>query len=330
MGPRILLGGGGGEDLMRSILRGRWQSQAQQQQQRSNGSATDDDTAATSPRSAGEGCGGSGGSPVAGFPLSPLGVAPDRTGIARRAAGSSGGGGSAAAAACVPPSSPSTVARQGECSGPLYDPQYCALRGRGGANRVATAAAATHSASSADQPPDSDEAGFSAAEAASPAYRLFATCIGTRDTDRLRELAWAGCPTRLRAGCWQTFYSYPREDRRRKYRTYVGHCREQEGCGVGGASGSLSSAAADDRSSPSAMLRMIQKDVPRTQQRLPLLRMASIQACLEQVMLVWVSRNPATGYVQGMRVYSIRQLLFSLSLSRSLSLASTTCTAPQE
>ena len=154
----------------------------------------------------------------------------------------------------------------GECAGPIFDAQYGISNGRRNRRmRIGWAEA------------DSDE---------SPAVRIYLQCMEAKDLCTLRRLCWSGCPPRLRGRCWQATYNYSPQDRRANYAQYI--VKYSVAC----ANVSLSPCS-------HSVLKMIRKDVPRTQQKFPLFRLAEMQKSFEQVMFIWAVRNPATGYTQG-------------------------------
>ena len=131
----------------------------------------------------------------------------------------------------------------------------------------------------------------------------------------LREAAWSGLPSEVRAMSWQLLLGYlPTSSERRvatlerKRKEYLDGVRQAFERGSGPASGM---GKAEVQSSPAVQLRgkgrgldeaiwhQISIDVPRTNPHLELYSYEATQRSLERILYVWAIRHPASGYVQG-------------------------------
>lgn len=131
----------------------------------------------------------------------------------------------------------------------------------------------------------------------------------------LREAAWSGLPSEVRAMSWQLLLGYlPTSSERRvatlerKRKEYLDGVRQAFERGSGPATGM---GKAEVQSSPAVQLRgkgrgldeaiwhQISIDVPRTNPHLELYSYEATQRSLERILYVWAIRHPASGYVQG-------------------------------
>lgn len=119
----------------------------------------------------------------------------------------------------------------------------------------------------------------------------------------LRDSAWSGLPSEVRAMSWQVLLGYlPTSSERRvatldrKRREYLDGVRqpfERVGAGVGGVKGGR------PRGLDEAIWHQISIDVPRTNPHLELYSYEATQRSLERILYLWAIRHPASGYVQG-------------------------------
>ncbi|KAH8726438.1 GTPase activating protein-like protein GYP1 [Phaeosphaeriaceae sp. PMI808] len=133
----------------------------------------------------------------------------------------------------------------------------------------------------------------------------------------LRDLAWSGVPSEVRAMTWQVLLGYlPTSSERRvaalerKRKEYLEGVRQAFDRGTSGSSGAVAAGIAGASSFPStirgrgrgldeAIWHQISIDVPRTNPHLPLYQYEATQRSLERILYVWAIRHPASGYVQG-------------------------------
>lgn len=135
----------------------------------------------------------------------------------------------------------------------------------------------------------------------------------------LRDLAWSGIPTELRAISWQILLSYlPTNGERRvstlarKRKEYQDGVLQAFGTEISGqqnAAGIMSPimgsrpssarAPGTTRGIDEAVWHQISIDVPRTNPHLELYSYEATQRSLERILYVWAIRHPASGYVQG-------------------------------
>ncbi|KAH4179296.1 hypothetical protein HBI56_068920 [Parastagonospora nodorum] len=133
----------------------------------------------------------------------------------------------------------------------------------------------------------------------------------------LRDLAWSGVPSEVRAMTWQVLLGYlPTSSERRvaalerKRKEYLEGVRQAFDRGTAGATGAVAAGIAGASSFPStirgrgrgldeAIWHQISIDVPRTNPHLPLYQYEATQRSLERILYVWAIRHPASGYVQG-------------------------------
>jgi hypothetical protein len=122
----------------------------------------------------------------------------------------------------------------------------------------------------------------------------------------LRDSAWSGIPSEVRAMTWQVLLGYlPTSSERRvaaldrKRKEYLEGVRQAfERPNAGGTS--LSSAnRGRGRGLDEAIWHQISIDVPRTNPHLELYSYEATQRSLERILYVWAIRHPASGYVQG-------------------------------
>jgi hypothetical protein len=133
----------------------------------------------------------------------------------------------------------------------------------------------------------------------------------------LRDLAWSGVPSEVRAMTWQVLLGYlPTSSERRvatlerKRKEYLEGVRQAFERGTSGSTGAVAAGIAGASSFPStirgrgrgldeAIWHQISIDVPRTNPQLPLYQYEATQRSLERILYVWAIRHPASGYVQG-------------------------------
>jgi hypothetical protein len=133
----------------------------------------------------------------------------------------------------------------------------------------------------------------------------------------LRDLAWSGVPSEVRAMTWQVLLGYlPTSSERRvaaldrKRKEYLEGVRQAFERGASGSAGAVAAGMAGVSSFPStirgrsrgldeAIWHQISIDVPRTNPQIPLYQYEATQRSLERILYVWAIRHPASGYVQG-------------------------------
>jgi TBC1 domain family member 2 len=133
----------------------------------------------------------------------------------------------------------------------------------------------------------------------------------------LRDSAWSGLPSEVRAMSWQILlgYSPTSSERRvatleRKRKEYLDGVRQAFERGTAGSSGPVEAGVAGAGSAPlakggrgrgldEAIWHQISIDVPRTNPHLELYSYEATQRSLERILYVWAIRHPASGYVQG-------------------------------
>lgn len=133
----------------------------------------------------------------------------------------------------------------------------------------------------------------------------------------LRDLAWSGIPSEVRAMTWQVLLGYlPTSSERRvatlerKRKEYLEGVRQAFERGTASSASTTSSSLAGTSSyaSPNrgrgrgldqAIWHQISIDVPRTNPHLELYSYEATQRSLERILYVWAIRHPASGYVQG-------------------------------
>lgn len=133
----------------------------------------------------------------------------------------------------------------------------------------------------------------------------------------LRDSAWSGVPSEVRAMTWQVLLGYlPTSSERRvatlerKRKEYLEGVRQafEKGtsassaatvAGIAGASSFPSTIRGRGRGLDEAIWHQISIDVPRTNPHLELYSYEATQRSLERILYVWAIRHPASGYVQG-------------------------------
>ena len=133
----------------------------------------------------------------------------------------------------------------------------------------------------------------------------------------LRDSAWSGVPSEVRAMTWQVLLGYlPTSSERRvatlerKRKEYLEGVRQAFEKGTSGSTGAVAAGIAGASSYPStirgrgrgldeAIWHQISIDVPRTNPHLELYSYEATQRSLERILYVWAIRHPASGYVQG-------------------------------
>ncbi|KAF2202221.1 RabGAP/TBC [Delitschia confertaspora ATCC 74209] len=126
----------------------------------------------------------------------------------------------------------------------------------------------------------------------------------------LRDSAWSGIPSEVRAMTWQVLLGYlPTSSERRvatlerKRKEYLEGVRQAFERGTSGSNASAASGASGSRGRgrglDEAIWHQISIDVPRTNPHLELYSYEATQRSLERILYVWAIRHPASGYVQG-------------------------------
>lgn len=124
----------------------------------------------------------------------------------------------------------------------------------------------------------------------------------------LRDSAWSGLPSEVRAMTWQLLLGYlPTSSERRvaalerKRKEYLDGVRQafERGERLADATASPSSPRTRGRGLDETVWHQISIDVPRTNPHLELYRYEATQRSLERILYVWAIRHPASGYVQG-------------------------------
>lgn len=137
----------------------------------------------------------------------------------------------------------------------------------------------------------------------------------TINMSELREAAWSGLPSEVRAMSWQLLLGYlPTSSERRvatlerKRKEYLDGVRQAFDQGTGGdftpvtgiaATQSSGSSRGKARGLDEAVWHQISIDVPRTNPHLQLYSYEATQRSLERILYLWAIRHPASGYVQG-------------------------------
>ena len=127
----------------------------------------------------------------------------------------------------------------------------------------------------------------------------------------LRDSAWSGVPSEVRAMTWQVLLGYlPTNSERRvtalerKRREYLEGVRQAFRGGFGdgplpGVGGTPLANRGRGRGLDETLWHQISIDVPRTNPHLELYSYEATQRSLERILYVWAIRHPASGYVQG-------------------------------
>ncbi|KAF2272199.1 RabGAP/TBC [Westerdykella ornata] len=127
----------------------------------------------------------------------------------------------------------------------------------------------------------------------------------------LRDSAWSGIPSEVRAMAWQVLLGYlPTSSERRvaaldrKRKEYLEGVRQafergNVGSSAVGVAGASSANRGRGRGLDEAIWHQISIDVPRTNPHLELYSYEATQRSLERILYVWAIRHPASGYVQG-------------------------------
>lgn len=131
----------------------------------------------------------------------------------------------------------------------------------------------------------------------------------------LRQAAWSGLPSEVRAMSWQLLLGYlPTSSERRvavlerKRREYLEGVQQAFGRASGASDdapaptvpySSPGQSGVKSRGLDEAIWHQISIDVPRTNPHLPLYSYEATQRSLERILYVWAIRHPASGYVQG-------------------------------
>lgn len=119
----------------------------------------------------------------------------------------------------------------------------------------------------------------------------------------LRDSAWSGVPSEVRAMTWQILLGYlPTSSERRvatlerKRKEYLEGVRQAFERGT---TTNPSSHKGRPRGLDESIWHQISIDVPRTNPHLELYSYEATQRSLERILYVWAIRHPASGYVQG-------------------------------
>lgn len=127
-----------------------------------------------------------------------------------------------------------------------------------------------------------------------------------------KKLAWAGLPSESRSHIWKILLGYAptnlarREDtlerKRQEYREAVNQHYKQPPASTenGTRSPNYSSYNRAGANQEDLTMRQISVDIPRTCPGQALFHIPEVQLCLQRILYVWATRNPASGYVQGM------------------------------
>ncbi|KAF2711288.1 GTPase activating protein-like protein GYP1 [Pleomassaria siparia CBS 279.74] len=123
----------------------------------------------------------------------------------------------------------------------------------------------------------------------------------------LRDSAWSGIPSEVRAMTWQVLLGYlPTSSERRvatlerKRKEYLDGVRQAFERGTTGSTGAVAATnRGRGRGLDEAIWHQISIDVPRTNPHLELYSYEATQRSLERILYVWAIRHPASGYVQG-------------------------------
>ncbi|KAF2772480.1 RabGAP/TBC [Teratosphaeria nubilosa] len=124
----------------------------------------------------------------------------------------------------------------------------------------------------------------------------------------LRNSAWSGLPSEVRAMTWQLLLGYlPTSSERRvaalerKRKEYLDGVRQafERGGNIGTPTSPPYAKSGRGRGLDEAVWHQISIDVPRTNPHLELYGYEATQRSLERILYVWAIRHPASGYVQG-------------------------------
>ncbi|EMC95992.1 hypothetical protein BAUCODRAFT_148831 [Baudoinia panamericana UAMH 10762] len=130
----------------------------------------------------------------------------------------------------------------------------------------------------------------------------------------LRDSAWSGLPTEVRAMSWQLLLNYlptsserrivQLERKRKEYLDGVRQAFEPRNNHGAAAAANLSPSTNSNSTGRSRGLveeiwHQISIDVPRTNPHIPLYQYEATQRSLERILYLWAIRHPASGYVQG-------------------------------
>ncbi|KAF1840298.1 RabGAP/TBC [Cucurbitaria berberidis CBS 394.84] len=123
----------------------------------------------------------------------------------------------------------------------------------------------------------------------------------------LRDSAWSGVPSEVRAMTWQILLGYlPTSSERRvatlerKRREYLDGVRQAFERSVSSSTGTAAAGTRGrGRGLDESIWHQISIDVPRTNPHLQLYSYEATQKSLERILYLWAIRHPASGYVQG-------------------------------
>ncbi|ORY16023.1 GTPase activating protein-like protein GYP1 [Clohesyomyces aquaticus] len=176
-----------------------------------------------------------------------------------------------------------------------------------------------HLISHASLPPDSSAKDIEAHSSRISRINKFKRILqaSTISLPELRNSAWSGIPSEVRAMTWQILLGYlPTSSERRvatlerKRKEYLEGVRQAFERGTSASAGAVASGAAGASYVPAtnrgrgrgldeAIWHQISIDVPRTNPHLELYSYEATQRSLERILYVWAIRHPASGYVQG-------------------------------
>ena len=115
------------------------------------------------------------------------------------------------------------------------------------------------------------------------------------DLEKIRDMAWAGIPSRYRAEVWRLFLDYEPVNKNLRQATLQHKRNDYFDC--------LERVYSEPQrhlwtNAQKATVNQILRDLPRT--HITLLQNKKVQNLFERVLFVWSVRHPASGYVQGM------------------------------
>eukprot|EP00755_Sulcionema_specki_P018845 Sspe_Gene.67929::Locus_40064_Transcript_2_3_Confidence_0.400_Length_1044::g.67929::m.67929/K20360/TBC1D22, GYP1; TBC1 domain family member 2 len=125
--------------------------------------------------------------------------------------------------------------------------------------------------------------------------------LGGSHDEGFRKMCWGGIPWGVRNECWMLLCGYTSLERKRRsmdlvrkreeYWAYVNQYFAQADVKEEGRLQGIDAAK---------IIRIIRKDVPRTNPKVALFQATMLQEMLERILFIWALRHPASGYVQGM------------------------------
>ncbi|KAK4555999.1 GTPase-activating protein [Recurvomyces mirabilis] len=120
----------------------------------------------------------------------------------------------------------------------------------------------------------------------------------------LRDSAWSGLPSEVRAMSWQLLLGYLPTSSERRVTTLERKRKEyldgvQQSFARANTTSERTGSSGRGRGLDEAIWHQIEIDVPRTNPHLELYSYDATQRSLERILYVWAIRHPASGYVQG-------------------------------